>query len=370
MTTIHEHLDRRAVLTKAGVASAAILASGVALGATAPRAEAADTDPLLLGVGNAASSMTSLTSSGPGLSVTSTSTTAAYAIQARRNSASTNDPALAATTNGSGPAILATVTGSGLGDQVQPAIKAVHAGAGGGLWAEREGTNNAGIPAITALDHGTRGAIEATSAGIAVRAEGTRAALLLEPVAAPTPTTGTHEVGEMRMGPGGEVLVCSVPGTPGRWRRLVAAAPFYDNGLPGAYGWAGSMNLMPTPFRMFDSRPGQPPPQGGEGKLEPATDEVIQIAALGAPGNGGHVVATGSVGVVCTITVTETEGSGYVKAFPTGVTPPNTSVLNWFASGQTFATTTIVRLDTEGRMTVRLGSNRSHVLVDIIGFVI
>ena len=38
MTTIHEHLDRRAILTKAGVASAALLASGVALGATAPAA--------------------------------------------------------------------------------------------------------------------------------------------------------------------------------------------------------------------------------------------------------------------------------------------------------------------------------------------
>lgn len=360
------HLDRRALL--AAAAAGVGLGVGVGLAGAEP-AGADDTDPLVLGAANTSSTVTSLTTSAAGLSVTSTSNTAAFGVYARRASSTTDDPAITASTHGTGPALLATVTTSGTGTQVQHAVKAVHSGAGGGLLAEREGTGASGAAALRAVDHGTRGAIEAESGGVALRATGGAAALALTPTVPLVPTSGAHTVGEVRVDAGGEVVVCTQAGSPGRWRRVIKANESYDNGIAGTEGWAGAIHLMELPYRMFDSRPDRPPPQGGAGKLEPGVDEDVRITLLGAPGNGGHVVPGGAVGVLCTITVTETEGSGWVKAFPTGIAAPNTSVLNWWDDGQTLATTTIVRIGEEGDVTLRLGSNRAHVLLDIVGFV-
>ena len=87
------------------------------------------------------------------------------------------------------------------------------------------------------------------------------------------------------------------------------------------------------------------------------------------PVGGGDPVPAGALGLLCTITVTATEGAGgFLKAFPAGGTVPGTSVLNWFGPGQNLATTTIVRLSATGAMALRSGSNPTQVLVDVIGF--
>ena len=363
-------MARRDLLTGVGVLGAELVVAGAGLTGTATPAAAANGDPILIGAANSGTTVTALTTSSAALSLSSTSSTAAHVLRAERNNTATDDPTVLATTRGTGPAVAASVSYEGTGGQVQPVIKAVHEGAGGGLWAERLATNDAGLPPVYALDHGTRGAVVATSQGIAVEASGTRAPLRLVAQGTAVPTSGTHSVGEIRMGTDGNLAVCVIAGSPGRWRRLAAAVSNYDNWATGSAGWAGAVGLMRYPFRLFDSRPGTTAPFGGDAKLVPGTSVPVQVTEVSAPGSGARSGPGGAVGVICTVTVTNTEGSGgYVKAFPADADPPNTSVVNWFGPGQNLASTTMVRLDEAGRLTLRVGSNRTDVLLDVIGFV-
>jgi hypothetical protein len=93
------------------------------------------------------------------------------------------------------------------------------------------------------------------------------------------------------------------------------------------------------------------------GKLAPAEERTI---SLGVPGIASAAVFN--------ITVTETEAGGYVAVFPAGVTWPGNSTINWSATGQNLANGVISGVDSSGRITIRGGTNKTHVILDVQGY--
>jgi len=90
------------------------------------------------------------------------------------------------------------------------------------------------------------------------------------------------------------------------------------------------------------------------GKLGPDEERVI---ALGLPA----MVR----GAVINLTVTETEGAGYVAVFPAYANYAGTSSINWSAGGQNIANGVITAVDESGQVKIRGGVNRTHVVIDL-----
>ena len=55
---------------------------------------------------------------------------------------------------------------------------------------------------------------------------------------------------------------------------------------------------------------------------------------------------------------------------PTTPVLPATSTINWTQSDQAVATTTTVAVDREGKIKLTAGQNSTHVIVDVLGFIV
>ena len=115
----------------------------------------------------------------------------------------------------------------------------------------------------------------------------------------------------------------------------------------------GTLTLV-EPFRLLDSRvdPGAKYATG-----DTATLTVPDLSTV-------H-------GVILNVTITGTEGSGFVRVANKVVLPAPTSNINWSAAGQTLANLAIVRT-TAGASTVTLqfaGDGKTHVVIDVIGYI-
>ncbi len=78
-------------------------------------------------------------------------------------------------------------------------------------------------------------------------------------------------------------------------------------------------------------------------------------------------VTRGPVGAIATnITVTNTEDSGYVVAYPAGTTQPLASNVNYDSGAMTVATSSIVQTSTAGVATYTLEA--THLIIDVTGW--
>lgn len=118
---------------------------------------------------------------------------------------------------------------------------------------------------------------------------------------------------------------------------------------------SGGTLALVTPFRVLDTRE-----RDGAAKYGVGDTDAITIPDLATV----H-------GVVLNVTITETEGSGYVRVADKVVWPPPTSTINWYADGQTVANLAIVHTHGEGKVVVQLGGRggKTHVVLDVLGYV-
>lgn len=85
-------------------------------------------------------------------------------------------------------------------------------------------------------------------------------------------------------------------------------------------------------------------------------------------------VPAGARAALVTITATDTQGNGFVTAFPGDLAaPPDTSTLNWTSNGIAIANTAVVGLD--GGTTIKLAvgglaGTAAHLLCDVVGYFI
>jgi hypothetical protein len=156
-----------------------------------------------------------------------------------------------------------------------------------------------------------------------VQAFGGQAPLFLGPAGAAGPPTGAifeHQLGEVYVDADGALFVCTgasspaAPGsfTPGTWQRVTLAAPNFNDSDPGSVGVGGSINLLSSPIRVFDSRttgatanPANPSRPAGPTVL--GTPITLKIANITV---GSISIPAGAVGVIGNVTVTIVSGAG------------------------------------------------------------
>ncbi|MER5263892.1 hypothetical protein ABTZ99_17655 [Actinosynnema sp. NPDC002837] len=144
----------------------------------------------------------------------------------------------------------------------------------------------------------------------------------------------------------------------GKVRRLLSLEGFDARGDRGTF-------YPLTPYRVLDTRSGQGAPR--------ATVDSGQTVRLQLTGQGGVPVEASTV--VLNVTVTEPSGPGYVSLYPTGLTRPTASSLNYGSDSTVtnFAVVTAIPCSDCGSGTgaPSIGvytSQDSHVIVDIVSF--
>ena len=142
----------------------------------------------------------------------------------------------------------------------------------------------------------------------------------------------------------------------------LAGAPAPAAAAPGV---TGPLVVLRSPERLFDSR--ITPPSLGGGKLAVGNSVAVTVTT-DLPAN--QFLAAAFINV----TVTETEGSGYLVVRPSdlsGEVPlPSTSNINWSTAGQTLANLVLSAIGGENAVEVHAGGGggRTHVVVDLQGY--
>jgi len=118
-----------------------------------------------------------------------------------------------------------------------------------------------------------------------------------------------------------------------------------------------TIQLVTPPMRIADTR------VDGPGKISAAQPLDTFVPGL---------IAEGVVGALLNLTITETEGSGFLVANADNATSPNpTSNLNWSTTGQILANLAIVpAVGTRGITVTVGGPGRTHVVIDLVGFLV
>ena len=113
-----------------------------------------------------------------------------------------------------------------------------------------------------------------------------------------------------------------------------------------------------TPARILDTRVGNGAPQGAVG---PGGIVHLQVAGR------GNVPASGVSAVVLNVTETGSTAGGFVTVFPTGVTRPTASNLN-FNAGTTRANSVTVSLGTGGQIDLYNNLGSTQLIADVTGY--
>ena len=115
----------------------------------------------------------------------------------------------------------------------------------------------------------------------------------------------------------------------------------------------------------------------------PLAPQVRRLDTRNAGIDSGKIVASGTkpvhisplapttaTSVVMNLTVTDTEGAGWLSAYPAGFDWPGTSSLNWSGPGQTVANSVTVGIGTGTTVELRCGGAgaKAHVIADVIGY--
>lgn len=122
--------------------------------------------------------------------------------------------------------------------------------------------------------------------------------------------------------------------------------------------------VLPTPLRAYDSR------TSTAGIFAPGDTRTISLQSGMSSGPAPVLAAPpGATAALVTLTVTETEGAGYLKIYSDVLTSePPTSNINWSMDGQNLAVATTVAIDEQGEIKVTAGFGSTHVVIDVVGF--
>jgi CHRD domain len=122
--------------------------------------------------------------------------------------------------------------------------------------------------------------------------------------------------------------------------------------------------FLPVPVRAYDSRL-------ATGKL-PAGDTRTISLATGKDANGANLLAVpaGASAAIVNLTITDTEGAGFVKMYSAAISEPATSSINWSETGQNLAVSTPVAVDAQANVKLTGGVNATNVVIDVVGYYI
>jgi hypothetical protein len=118
-------------------------------------------------------------------------------------------------------------------------------------------------------------------------------------------------------------------------------------------GIATPIQLLTPPMRIQDTRDGGTKLAGGS---------TLQVFVPG-------LIGQGIVGAFLNVTITETEGAGFLRVDAANATATNaTSNVNWWGPGLTLANLVAVPAEgTRGIVVTAGGAGRTHVVIDLVG---
>lgn len=141
---------------------------------------------------------------------------------------------------------------------------------------------------------------------------------------------------------------------------LVAATGLVLPGIArsGAVAAAGTYSAI-TPVRILDTRePGQGPCLSGSARTLAVATHPLAVAA-GVPADAAAVALN--------VTVVDATAGGYLTVYPTGVSRPTVSSLNW-VSGAPVPNNVQVKLGTGGSVDLYALAGCPQVIVDLVGW--
>lgn len=241
---------------------------------------------------------------------------------------------------------LALVAASVVASVVASAVPA-HAGPGAsGVWYEVKTVCSTG--SMTVRAHANTNLLTATSP---VTFDVTTASGTTSHTVAPATITNVTVPGRIAMIAGVTVREGGV---------LVAEQPYAVSCPPVADPYEGISRFAPlSPRRVFDTRP--------DTLLNHTGAKPSSLQSIVVPLAGLYGIPADATAVVLNITATESEGAGYVQAFPTGRAQPGTSSnVNLERSGQTIPNAAIVKLGDGGAVTLFTTAS-THLVLDVSG---
>ena len=194
------------------------------------------------------------------------------------------------------------------------------------------------------------GVVGESSTGIDLAAAGTGRLLQASSGSVGAPSSGSYAMGAQIRDAVGNLYICVASGSPGVWQKVV--------GRPVGYR-SGSISFLPTPIRVYDSRPGNHPLVGNGVRN-------VQVTGVNI---GGVQVPAGASGCVGNLTVVRPTTGGYLVIYPQGSPTPSSSTVNYVAY-QTIPNSFWVGLSGGGQVTVHaFQSGSCQFIVDITGYI-
>jgi len=147
-------------------------------------------------------------------------------------------------------------------------------------------------------------------------------------------------------------------GTPGTWRKIAGPST------------GGAFHAI-SPSRVYDSRASEP--TGNVGLLTNGTSRTVSVAdqrdlTTGAVTTAG-IVPAGATAVTANVTVTNTQGAGFLAINPGGDDEIKAAAVNWSANGQILNNGLNLTLNGSREITIVCGGGgNTHVVVDITGY--
>lgn len=360
-----------------GGATAAVAAAAAVVGSSTPAA-AADGDGLVLGdQANASSATTTLTAAIDGFPVldvvndgtgvalqgqnTSTTIPAIYGVSTGNSGVfggSTSGAGVRGeSTSGTGISgastssygvysqsissdSLGAISGLGIGVRAQ--------GGGGGVYGSS--TDSSGVIGESASGTGTAGF---SINGPGLTGESDMAQLrLINDLDRPAPTADVvaHAVGDVVHDGAGDLWVCVAAGTPGTWRKVAGPTS------------AGTFHLLPSPVRVYDSRPGTAPAVGSKTKLTGNAARELSVTA-----NSSGVPAGATAVSVTLLLVNASANGGNFTIWAAGSPRPSANAMVWGGSAGRFASTAITRISAAGKVNVAASSS-TDLALDVVGY--
>jgi len=341
------HHQQQALLTLAGGQSST---AGAVPAAPVELPSEATTEPSVIDRRRAFSYLAGATGVGAATFLSAMSPAAAtdgQAILAGETESSQSITGLVATSSFVGPVLHVRKTNTGF-DQYSCGVQGSTGESFGiGLVGLGTASNSVGVTGLSEGVNGLGIQGEATaSGGRGGVFDGPQAAIQLTPRGS-APARANNREGDIVMDGQDALWVCVGTG-PSRWRLL------------GGPSSAGALTMLASPYRCYDSRPGEPPLSVAKGKLTGPNERVIDVSV-------GGTVPTFATAALINLTATNTNAAGFLSVFPNGTVWPGTSTINWFAANSNIANTTIVALDALRRFKVHAVGSADFV-VDVIGF--
>jgi hypothetical protein len=159
-----------------------------------------------------------------------------------------------------------------------------------------------------------------------------------------------NRAGSIAMVSGGDLWLCTVSGTPGTWRKLAGPAT------------AGALHVLPSPVRVYDSRPGTQPAVGVKAPLPAGGTRPLDLKA-----NSSGVPAGATAALLTVLLVNATAGAGHFTVWSAGQPKPQANTVVWGGDAGRFSATAVTALDAQARVQVS-ASLPTHLVLDVVGY--